>query len=372
VRCHALPGRPCGRYIAYPLRHHAATEIPAPTLDIIAWYAAHDPNPRADRGEPDENTRRDGLYQHGLNTVRGGVAYEITRLVHHHPGNFAPLRGAIESLVSDPVIAVRAMGAETVLALLRHHPAEARAFFLQLTTDADPRLLTSRFVREYLRFMSARDFATLRPMLERMLAATDAAVRETGAVHVTLAALDEDEAGEIAACCLVGDDAQRQGAAKVYGANLTSARYRERCETSLAQLFEDPVESVRKAAGSSIRQLRDDSLDEFASLGERYVKSPAFEDDPEDLLLALTQTTAQVPWLATLACERVIDRIAGEGADIRTKAARYARQVSEVLMRAYADAEDTMLRGRILDAIDRSLASDLYGMDRALDELDRL
>ena len=69
-------------------------------------------------------------------------------------------------------------------------------------------MLTSRFVREYLRFMSARDFATLRPLLERMLAATDAAVRETGAVHVTLAALDEDEAGEIAASCLAGDDAR--------------------------------------------------------------------------------------------------------------------------------------------------------------------
>lgn len=264
------------------------------------------------------------------------------------------------------------MGAETVLTLLRPHPARARELFLQLTTDADPRLLTSRFVREYLRFMSARDFAALRALLERMLPATDAAVRETGAVNVTLAALDEDEAGEIAARCLAGDDARREGAAKVYGANLTSARYRERCETSLAQLFEDPVEFVRKAAGNSIRGMRDDSLGEFESLGERYVRSPAFQDDPEDLLLALTQTTAQVPSLAILACEQVIDRIAGEGADFRTKGARYAHQVSDVLMRAYADAADASLRLRILDAIDRSLASDFYGMDRALDKHDRL
>lgn len=371
-RCHALPNRPCGRYIAYPLRHHAVSEIPALTLDIVAWYAMHDPDPAADREERDDHAQSDGLSQHGLNSVRGGVAYEITRLVHNHPANFAPLRGAIESLVSDRVMAVRAMGAETVLALLRHHPAEARALFLQLVADADPRLLSSRFLREYLRFMSARDFATLRPLFERMLSAPDPAVREAGAVSVTLAALDEDEAGELASACLAGDDAQREGAAKVYGANLTTARYRERCETSLAQLFEDPVESVRKAAGSAIRHMRNDSLGEFEALAERYMRSPAFEDDPEDLLLALTQTTAQVPRLATLVCERVIERTASEGADIRTKAARYAHEVSDLLMRAYADAEDATLRARILDAIDRSLASDFYGMERALGEHDRL
>jgi hypothetical protein len=372
ARCHRLPGQPCGRYIAYPLRPHATAEIPAVTLEIVTWYAINDPHPADDRTEPKENGRRDDLSQHGLNSVRGGVAYEITRLVYTEPANFAPLRKAVESLVTDDVMAVRAMAAETVLALLRHHPADAQALFQRLTEDADPRLFTSQFVGRYLNFMSARDFAALRPLLEQMLTETDPAVREAGAVYATLASLDEEEAGELADRCLTGDDAEREGVAKVYAGNLTSARYRERCEMALAQLFNDPVESVRKAAGSAIRHMRDDSLGEFESLGERYVKSPTFEEDPEDLLLALTQTTAQVPWLATLACERVIDRIASQGADIRTKAARYAHEVTDVLMRAYANAEDTQLRERILDAIDQSLANDFYGMDRLLGEHDRL
>ncbi len=40
-----LPNRPCGRWIAHPLRRHADAPLPADLVEILTWYATCDPDP---------------------------------------------------------------------------------------------------------------------------------------------------------------------------------------------------------------------------------------------------------------------------------------------------------------------------------------
>ena len=44
-RVHALPGRPCGRSIAYLIEQLGGRDWPEPVLDAVVWYAVNDPDP---------------------------------------------------------------------------------------------------------------------------------------------------------------------------------------------------------------------------------------------------------------------------------------------------------------------------------------
>jgi hypothetical protein len=59
-RCHRLPGRPCGRWIAHPLRRYAKEGLPAGLLEIVGWYAINgDPKSAVSGGDDlDRNTRQ--------------------------------------------------------------------------------------------------------------------------------------------------------------------------------------------------------------------------------------------------------------------------------------------------------------------------
>jgi hypothetical protein len=372
-RCHRLPGRPCGRWIAQPLVKHADDAIPEELLELVGWYAIHgEASAGGTVGSSTGGDDEGGLLQHGINTVRGGVAYEIAQLVSGRPENLAPLRPAVEALVVDRVTAVRAVAAGVVVGLLRHHRDVALALFMQLISDSDDRLLASRDVHEFLRYLGSSEFQRLRPVMERMLASTVPKVREAGAVQATLAALDEGRAEDLAAMALVGNDEQRVGAARVYASNLTSARFQARCEEALTRLFDDPSRPVREAAATVIRRLEGTQLGEFKSLVQCFIASRALTDRQDEMLSALIQTTASVPTLALDACDRVLAGFGAEASDIRMAAARQADQVSQIVVRAYADSPDRPTKERALDLIDRSLELNIYGAHQALVDHDRV
>lgn len=370
-RCHALPDRACGAWIGAPIIKHVDDELPDDLVALLAWYATEAPDPEADREQAGDHGR-DQLLQHGLNCVRGSAAATIVSLVYAREDTFARLRAAIEALVSDRVMAVRAMAARVLLALLRYHRDDALTLFEVLVDGADDRLLASRHVQDFLRYRGGVDFARLRPIIERMLRSESSDVRAAGAAWITLAALSEADAHELAAGCLTGSESERLGAARVYAANLDQARYRARCASALHALFDDDAAEVRKAASTALTRLDDGSLGEFEQLAQRFLRSRAGVEHDDEILHALTSTTARVPELALNACEQIIGRFGPDAGDLRTAAARSAGQVAEVLVRAYTDSDDApALRDRALDLIDLSLRLNIYGAHRALREHDR-
>lgn len=202
-RCHALPGRPCGRWIAQPLRRHRDAPLPQDLIDILTWYALHDPNPPevSDDFSGDISDEQHAELQ-GLNSVRGSIAYEMADHIHRHEDNVAPFSEAVEGLVRDRSAAVRGMAIRTVTGLIRHRPQRAVELFVELASHPDDRVLAGREAHEFLRFAGARYFNSLRPVIERMVESKNAAVRTRGAVQAALAALDDTAAQLLAERCL--------------------------------------------------------------------------------------------------------------------------------------------------------------------------
>jgi hypothetical protein len=371
LHCHALPGRPMGMWIGGPIVRHAEEPLPDELIDLLTWYATNDSSPISDRDAAGDE-EAGALEQHGLNTVRGMAADSIAHLVYARNDNLERMRLAIESLVSDRVMAVRAMAARIPLMLLRHHPDDALDLFDTLTDGADDGLLASRQIQDFLRHRAAIDFTRLKSTLERMLGSVLPAVQSLGASWITLAALDNADAHALSDVCLVSSEQIRIGVARVYAANLTVARYQARCESALSRLFEDDSEEVRKAASAALTRLGNGALEKLQPLAQQFLASPAAADDDDQILLMFTTTTARVPGLALNACETILRHLGPEACDIRTRAARLAGQLSEILIRAYADSDGAAdLRERALDMIDQSLRLNIYGADRALREHDR-
>jgi hypothetical protein len=105
-------------------------------------------------------------------------------------------------------------------------------------------------------------------------------------------------------------------------------------------------------------------------LVEAFVASPAFETDCHDLIYALEKTTAKLPDVTCLVCEKFIDSYSSV-ADIRTRSAAKADEVSELLIRVYSQSQDRALRSRCLDLVDRLTQIGAYGLDKALQQFER-
>jgi hypothetical protein len=370
-RCHAIEGRPCGRWIARPLKRYAGNVLPRDLLDIVAWYALNDPDPVDDEAfdEDDAVAGRLDLINRGLNSVRGGVAGEVADLLEANIGNLEGLEHAVESLVTDKVVAVRAMAASIVCALVSERLSVAQALFDKLVQCADDRILSTHHVHHYLLWQGSDDFEQLRPTVERMVRSTYAGVRQAGAVHTCLIAFTRSEYEGVANAIVTDvDEARRIGAAEVYKANLTVERCAHQCVNALKLLFEDSSAKVRSIAGDAIWRLDGTELGTYLELAKVFLHSSAFTENADDLIHALVQTTSAVPELILDVCEHVLAQFANR----RDGHGSYnAGRTLELVFRAYADADASNLRERALDLVDRSLLLDVFGTNKILAEHDR-
>jgi hypothetical protein len=367
-RCHRLPGRPCGRWITCPLRQHAGAGLPAELLEIVGWYAINgDPESAiGDEEEPDRRMRQ----MRGLNSVRGSAADEIARLIAASAENVEALRPAIESLLGDGDVGVREMALAIPVAWLRHDEPEALAWFMRGVTETDDVVLDSHGAHEFLRYRATRYFEALEPVIARMIAAEDAAVRSAGAAQAALAALERAEALPLLERCLGGERDLRLGVARVLAANVDSARYRALCEERLIELFDDSEKEVREEANKAIRRLRRGGLGNLDSLVRSYLGSRVFAEDPEAIVFAIDDDELVAVDLALEIVEAVLARLR-EPADERTRDAMIAGEVNGVLMSIYTDARDAELKNQALDLFDRALETNSYGANRELAKYDR-
>lgn len=204
-----------------------------------------------------------------------------------------------------------------------------------------------------------------------MVDSKDATVAAAGARQPCVASLDVEEARLLAEKCLSGTEAQREGAAEVYSANLRTARYRSVCEDALAQLFNDESEKVRSAASKCFFYLGEGQLGQYVNVIDAFVQSDAFVAEHGRLIHALEQTTAELPQESILTCERFLDVVGGDAADIRTSAARHADDVVQILVRTYNQSRNPEMQARCLDLFDRMAELGIYGVSRALDQYER-
>ena len=361
IRCHRLPGRPLGHWITRPLVHFPDAVLPEEVLEMVAWYATQDPDPR-----PGSQDYQGDLMTAGINCVRGTAADSITRLIFQDHRYLEFFKPHLETMVHDPSPEVRTRVAHALMAALRTDRDFAVTRFVELCGDDE--VLSTPFVEEFLKYGVQTHFVELKPILSHMLTSVDDDVATAGARQSCLASLTIQAALSLGEQCAIGSKPLRLGAAEVYAANLKVSALRAECEAMLAQLFDDPDEDVSEAAALCFRRFSGRDLLEYVDLADHYVVSAAFATQINPLIMALKETTANIPELIVSACERFFTIAA---ADMPNMNVIDTGSVANLVVRAYSQASDRQIKNRCLDLLDRMHVLGAHGLDNVMAVIDR-
>ena len=102
---------------AIQLRVLVRMEVPVEALDLVVWYATHDPDPQQELWRTPASPGGEPFYGgdilgHGMNTARGAAARALARLIESDPERMEYLKPALQKMVQDPSIAVKSCVAQ--------------------------------------------------------------------------------------------------------------------------------------------------------------------------------------------------------------------------------------------------------------------
>ncbi len=365
LRCHQVPDQLFGRWITPTLVQFPDEALPNEALALVAWYATEDPDP----GHGSLDYQGD-LMTAAINSARGTAADVMARLIFQDWRYLAFFEPYLKVMANDPFTSVRAMVAHTLLAVLTHDRDQAVDLFIELCNAGDE-LLATRFVENFLKYGVQTHFQQLQPVLKRMMASDIDDVATVGSRWACFASLTVNEALTLGQICANGSKLLRLGAAEVYAENLKMSAHRAESETMLAAFFDDPDKEVRDAAASCFRRFDGPELRDYPDLIERYAKSAAFGTTLNPLVTAVGKSTAVMPDIILMVCERFSEIASRDATDIRTIASANFRTTAELVVRAYSLTSDHEVKSRCLDLIDRMYLLGVFALDRVTAEFDR-
>ena len=413
LRCHRIPGRPLGRSITKLIAHITHTPLSGETLDMVLWYATQDPDPDHLHVTPNRTFLQGGketvVYDPltvGINSVRGTAAETVARLIFEDERYLSYFRPYLAIMATDPSDATRACVAEALLGTLRHDRDLAVELFIEFASinrgpkwlevlrktirrcgtwisnvfkkpagpsklELDERLLATHHVESFFKFATQTHFLQLEHILLRMTKSQFEPVATAGARWICYASLTVEEATSLAKRCVSGSKWLRLGAADVYSANLRMSTHRSVCEEMLLKLFSDTESEVRRVASQCFYGFEQQELRDFKRFIEEYIRSPAFESDNNPLFDAFEKTTADIPEVILMACERVIDLAREQMGDDAMLELGLSGSIANLIVRVYGRTNDLTLRSRCLDVIDEMSMARAYGLDTAIEEFDR-
>jgi hypothetical protein len=372
--CHQLHSHPCGNSISWLFQKLANSPWTTSALDILVFYALNDPDPEQESWRT--SAPGGGVYYNGdvdmagIDSTRGRAMNAITSLIFADQDRTAYFLAPLQQAVRDSSIAVRSCVAEALTAVLNYNRDLAVSLFLKLCETEDV-LLGTQSVDYFLYYALPTHLQDLVPTLERMLNSDLPEVVRIGARQACLASIDLEEASSFAVRCLTGSETHRLAAAEIFVANLRSAQYRTACEKGLIRLFNDSDEKVCDEAAKCFFKFEGDELGNYTDLIQAFVDSTAFMANCRDLIYALEKTTAKLPDVTCLVCEKFVDSFGSATADIRTRSAADADIISELLIRVYSQSKNQALQSRCLDVVDRMAQLGTYGLDKALQQFER-
>lgn len=373
-RAHALPGRPCGRWIAHLLEKWSSVEWPPSIIEAIAWYAIEDPDPSEEiwrkraaggefynGGDPDMS---------GLNSTRGAAANAIARLLFAKRELADALHNAIEHLTRDTSIAVRSQAINPLLALLNTHADLAIKLFVECV-NLDPILLKTRFVERFLYYAGSRDYVAIRPVLERMTSSDDKEVVVATARLCCVLAFGVDAAKEDAKKIREGSPIMRKSAASVYATNVANDEVGAISRELLMPFFADAEDAVSTEAAGAFRQFGTLETVEQAKLLEAFLNAKPAAAALEPVIRAIEDSPVKLPDLVCRLVEEGVAAFKADAGDISKHGAMIAGDLSKIAIGLYTQSDDEQIKKRVLDAIDEMEQNGFYGLAVELGKIDR-
>ena len=350
----------------------ADEDIPEDIVRMLCEIAETAADPHEDGWPNRENSDRElAPIEQAINSARGRAAQSLATLLFADRDRWSALKPTVEKLIVDPVLAVRSVAVECLLAVLDTDREEALSSFRRLTEGADP-ILGSDLIGRFIDYALFRDYAAVLPTLAKMLLSSDPAAVKSGAIRITLAGLWVDEAaGDADRVLSLGDEA-RVGAATVYARNIADPTIGAVCEEHLKDLFLDESEAVRRAAARCWNALEPDELAKRGSLLRAYVQSIGPDADVTVLTHALERSHEPLPTEVCDLAERAVVAYGQKAGDVRLRESAAAYDLAPLVMRLHEETDDSDLRRRVLDVIDDMLRLGFMGMsDRLGEKYDR-
>ena len=283
-------------------------------------------------------------------------------------------------MVNDPSDAVLSCVAEALIGALRYDRDLAVELFGELCTAPDradvqfawdERLLATHHVEIFLKYATQTHFIELEPTLRRMIESDFEEVAEAGARWACYASLTVEESLPLARRGTSGSNAMKLGAADVYYANITMSAFKSECEGMLSELFGDANPEVRRKAARCFYEFEGRILQDYEVLVENFIRSPAFEPEFNPLFDALEKTTANMPDIVLMACERIFKLADEETGEFGAATSGISSTVASLIARVYSRTADSEMRARCLDVVDKMALHRAYGLDTITNEFDR-
>ena len=333
----------------------AGEDIPEDIVRLLCEMAETTADPREDDWlKHEEGDREAGAVNQAINSDRGKAAGSMAALLFADRDRWPTLEPTVEKLIADPVLAVRSVAVDCLLAVLDTHREEALSGFRRLIDEAEP-ILATNAVEQFLHFAMYRDYTAIRPTLLKMLRSGEPSAVEVGARQMTLASLSIEETREDADLVLGVDEHARVGAATVYAQNVADATIGPACERRLETLFRDESEAVRRAAARCWDVLQPDELAKRASLLSAYVRSIGPDADVTELTHVLQRSHGPLPAEVCDLAERAVEAYGPSAADVGGSEAAVAHDLASLVMRLHGETDDPHLRQRLLRVIDDML-----------------
>ncbi|SMD24555.1 hypothetical protein [Lentzea albidocapillata] len=366
------------RWLAWPLRHHLDEEIPEDIVELVLNLALNSCDPASEDDWPifhgeDATQVGEHIYNNGINVARGQAAEILGDLVFHDSDGrrAAVVVPHLMALAADPSLAVRSCVAYLIRAALRHARPQALDAYLVLI-DTDDRLLAARPVEDLaLHIMHSGDTVISLSTVARMVDSEHKEVRKAGGRLAMRLALLRDDEEQVLQHLLSTRSGVLTGVAQIAAAFLPRTDNLDLVSTALALLFEDENKEVRTAAAAAAVALRGEALRPYTELLAKLIDSPAFEEAEAQLLITLERAPDRVDTLVVRCARRFIELHGDELGDLSTGAAADIQQVTNLLVRAYAQAQGADVRSEILDLVDRLLLHNGYGVQETLDTVER-
>jgi hypothetical protein len=366
------------RWLGRPLRGLLDTDIPDDVTELLLDVALRSESPAV--GDPPEitfsNDDRDDdiahLLTNGKNSGRGSAALTLGDLIVHdtegsRTGRVIPW---LPRLAADPHPAVRACVAHVIAACLRHARPQAVACVPTLVNGPDE-LLAERTIGDLLGFLIfGGELDVVEPVITRMFASANPSVAEAGGRLAALAGLESGRP-DLLEAAKTGSAHARAGAAVVCARRLPFTGNADVAERTVRELLRDPSERVRAAAGQIAPALRGQPLLPYTDLLLNLIASDAFDGSLPQLLITLERATDRIETLVLKLADRFIREHAEELKSIATSYAGDAKQVTELLLRAYAQADERAPRLRALGFLDRLILLGAWGALDAISEAER-
>ena len=295
----------------------------------------------------------------GLNCTRGAVAKAMAHILFTEPEHADRLAPTVAALAVDPILAVRTMAADAVVALMNHRSARGLDLAEKLFDAADD-IYDSVTVIRLLQLVLLREPTRFAPQLACALKGSDPVARRAGqvwAVAFFRNVLRSPVPSDLADL----PRSARRGAAEAVASDPAAA------PDLLVTLFDDEDVAVREAAASAVRHLPDTDRATADLLVSAFLRSKAFEEHFDDLFFAIDQIPGGLPSATLAACERAVQVAQNELGDIRTRRDATSNDVISVVLRLYREG-GTPVRSRCLDLVDALSDVQAYGLEQALAE----